>query len=147
MVALEEKLGRSYRPIPIHLDADFGERAAARSRNMAKAVLRIEDSAVRGADEHFAGRIVVDRDALVCAGSLAGYEVPIRQVDEQARGSVRRIREAKRVVFRQGCRADHRTGVWRGRWPGRRCRFWFASGGRGRWTRRMLLRFWGCRRG
>lgn len=141
MVVSEKKLGRSYSPIPVHLDADFGERAAARSRNVAEAVLRIKDGAVRGTDEHFAGRIVVDRDALVCAGSLAGHEVSICQVDEQARSSVRRISEAERVVFRQSGRADHCPGVWRSRWLGRRRRFWFVSGGRGRWTRRMLLRF------
>src|SRR5579872_7262445 len=77
MVVSEKKLGRSYSPIPVHLDADFGERAAAGSQNVAEAVLRIKDGAVRGTDEHFAGRIVVDRDALVCAGSLAGHEVSI----------------------------------------------------------------------
>ncbi|SRR6266567_3811162 len=72
---------------------------------MAEAIERVENRAVRRAEKLLAAAIIIDRHSRVGAGSFAGDEIAVAQVNEQAA-----LRDAG--IIQQASRVDrHLLGV------------------------------------
>jgi hypothetical protein len=58
---------------------------------MTEVVLRVKNCTMRRAHQHFAGRIVIDCDALMCAGAFTGDKTPAGQMNKQTGRTISRI--------------------------------------------------------
>src|SRR5258708_14518563 len=74
--------------IAVRLDLDSCEWPLTWSRNVSEAIRGIENSTVSRADYQFLHWIIVNGHALMGAGSFAGDELPVGQVNQQAADAI-----------------------------------------------------------